>query len=172
MFRGVQSIPEPQKSTKKSVPFAFWAVFIRKGFSAAFAFVLPRFGNFCLVFLKKRSCKSNHWNFFNCRMLIKQISLGMCLQFKWLASNKTSRNRQLVSDHYWAESGTTALCHKNTSRQKSRFAPLSRFLHLFDRVLRLFCDTVCSPKMHVITCMHARLYPFITQPFLPRRVDI
>jgi hypothetical protein len=124
------------------------------------------------VFLKKRSCKSNHWNFFNCRMLIKQISLGMCLQFKWLASNKTSRNRQLVSDHYWAESGTTALCHKNTSRQKSRFAPLSRFLHLFDRVLRLFCDTVCSPKMHVITCMHARLYPFITQPFLPRRVDI
>ena len=93
-------------------------------------------------------------------MLMKPITLWMCLQVKWLVS-KTSSNRELISDRYGTESGTTALRHKNTSRQKSRFVPFGRVLHLFDGILRFFCGTICSPKMSVIT-----------QIFLLQRLDI
>jgi hypothetical protein len=76
---------------------------------------------------------------------MKPIALWMCLQVKWLVS-KTSSNRELISDPHGTESGTTALRHKNTSRQKSRFVPFGRVLHLFDGILRFFLRHNLFPK--------------------------
>jgi len=121
---------------------------------------LPCLGDFCRVFPKKK-CKSHHWIFFSSSMLIKQITLWLCLQVQWLGF-KISRNRQRFPDHYRAESGTTAPCHQNTSRQKSQFTPFWRFLRLFDRVVPVFGDAVCSPKMQVTT------YPTISASTCPR----
>ena len=91
---------------------------------------------------------------------MKPITLWMCLQVKWLVS-KTSSNRELISDRYGTESGTTALRHKNTSRQKSRFVPFGRVLHLFDGILRfflwhnLFPKNVCyNPNISASTSRH------------------
>ena len=65
----------------------------------------------CLVFPLKNNCKPNHWNSYKSD---KSRFGSACTQ-------KTSRNRELFSDHYGTESGTTALCHKQTSRKKSRW---------------------------------------------------
>ena len=127
---------------------------------AAFALFSALFGRF-LPRVSKKKCKSHHWIFFSSSMLIKQITLWLCLQVQWLGF-KISRNRQRFPDHYRAESGTTAPCHPNTSRQKSQFTPFWRFLRLFDRVVPVFGDAVCSPKMQVTT------YPTISASTCPR----
>ena len=85
---------------------------------------------------------SSHLSLLGCRMLIKQITLWLfgcaCKSNGWFWKLLGIKTRFLTVS-------TTALCNKTTSRQKSRL------------VLRMFCSTVCSQKMHAITpstCWH------------------
>jgi len=84
-------------------------------------------------------------------MLIKQIILSMCLQVKWLVS-QTSWNPELCFPTIMEPK--VAQQHRVTKTRQGRNPDLRFFdgvCTFLDGVLRPFCGTVCSPKMHAMT---------------------
>ena len=110
------------------------------------AFFLPRLGNVC---------QTNHSLDVRASQMVGFQNFKESTTVFWPLWSRKWYNSTVSQKHVKAEIPTCAFL--------TAFAPFWRLLRLFDGVLRLFCDTVCSPKMQVIT---------ITQRFLPRRVDI